>query len=260
MIVAMGGDGTISEVVDGLLGAGAPVDSPPLLGVLHYGTGGDLCRSIGAPRRLSAAAAALRGERVKTIDVGRLSFVDHQGHPRQRHFVNVAGFGLAGMVDEMINSSSKLLGGRIGFASATIRAMRRYTPQRARLELDEGGPFEVKLQNVAIANGQYFGGGMHIAPEAQIDDGYFDVITIAPLKASELLRNGHRLYRGTHLRLPQVSSTRARRIEAHPVDPRDKILLDVDGETPGRLPAAFELIPSALRLKLPEPGIVRSAR
>jgi len=249
MVVAMGGDGTISEVVDGLFTAQGAVQPDAVLGVLPFGTGGDFRKTIGVSRKLPLGAAALRGLQTRTIDVGRLTYVDAEGQTRVRHFVNIASFGIGGLVDQLVNTTTKALGGRVSFALATIRAMRRFSPQRAWLRLDGGAPREVALHNIAVANGQYFGGGMWIAPEAQLDDGLFDVVTLGPMTTSDLLFRMNRVYKGTHLTLPKVSHTHAARVEAEPVDADDAILLDVDGETPGRLPATFELLPRVLRLK-----------
>jgi len=252
MVVAMGGDGTISEVVDGLFTEQGPVQPEAVLGVLPFGTGGDFRKTMGVSKKLPVGAASLRGRSTRTIDVGRLSFADNQGQPRVRHYINIASFGIGGLVDQLVNNSTKAFGGRVSFAVATFRAMRRFTPQRARVRLDGGEPQEVTLHNIAVANGQYFGGGMWIAPEAQLDDGKFDVVTLGAMTMSDLIFRMNRVYKGKHLELPQVSQTRAARVEAEPVDPDEAILLDVDGETPGKLPATFDLLPKTLRLKWPE--------
>jgi YegS/Rv2252/BmrU family lipid kinase len=252
MVVAMGGDGTISEVVDGFFTAAGPRRPDAVLGVLPFGTGGDFRKTMGAPKRLPEGAAALRGREVSPIDVGRLTFQSAEGE-RVRHYVNIASFGIGGLVDQLVNESSKALGGRISFAWATVRAMRRYRPQRARLRLDGGEPLEVTLQNVAVANGQFFGGGMHVAPHARLDDGLFDVVCLPPMGFGKALLSGHRLYQGTHLSLPGVSEQRAALVEAEPLPAEERILLDVDGEVPGWLPARFEILPRALLLKTPEP-------
>jgi YegS/Rv2252/BmrU family lipid kinase len=252
MVVAMGGDGTFSEVVSGFFTPDGPVRPDAVLGVLPFGTGGDFRKTIGAPKELAQGARSLVGRRTRAIDVGRLTYTTPAGETAVHHFLNIASFGIGGLVDELVNTSSKALGGRVSFALATARAMWRYHAQRAAITLDGGVPREVSLHNVAVANGQYFGGGMHIAPEAKIDDGLFDVVTLGPMTMADLLLRGHRVYAGTHLSLPSVSLERARRVEARPVDPADRILLDVDGEAPGMLPATFELIAGALRLKTPE--------
>jgi YegS/Rv2252/BmrU family lipid kinase len=252
MVVAMGGDGTISEVVDGFFTAAGPVSPSAILGILPYGTGGDFRKTIGAPKKLPAAAASLGGRRTQRIDVGRLTMTRRDGAPFVRHFVNIASLGLPSLVDELVNQSSKALGGRISFAWATLRAVRSYQAKRALVRLDDREAREVEVYNVVVANGQYYGGGMRIAPEAQLDDGLFDVVMMGRTTMADLVFRGHHVYRGTHLHLPNVSLDRARRVEAHPVDPKDQIFLDVDGEVPGMLPATFELLPGALLLKTPE--------
>ena len=252
MVVAMGGDGTISEVVDGFFTADGPVRAEAVLGVLPFGTGGDFRRTIAAPTSLPEGSRELCGRSTRRIDVGRLTYTDAQGAQRIRHFINIASFGLSGLVDQLVNAGSKRLGGRISFGVATLRATLRYSAQRARLRLDDQEPEEVTLQTVAVANGQFFGGGMRIAPQAQLDDGVFDVVTLGPLTLLELLSRMRHVYRGTHVELPGVRLQRARRLQADPLEPTEPILLDVDGETPGRLPALFEVLPAALRLKCRE--------
>jgi diacylglycerol kinase (ATP) len=141
------------------------------------------------------------------------------------------------------------MGGTASFFLATVRAAVRYRNQRVRLVLDdkEEEALELTINNVAVANGRYFGGGMHIAPDALLDDGIFDVVAVGDVNALDMLRDGAKLYRGKHLGLPKVVVRRARKIEARPLDSVD-ILLDVDGEAPGALPATFEILPAALPL------------
>lgn len=251
MIVAMGGDGTISDVVDGFFSESGAVQPEVVLGVLHFGTGGDFRKTIGAPKELAKGVRSLAGRETQWIDVGRLTHLDHQGQSRTRHFVNIASFGMGGLVDQLVNTTTKAFGGRVSFGVATLRAMRRYRAKRARVQLDNGEPREILLHNVAVANGRFFGGGMQVAPGACLDDGVFDVVTIGPLSNWDILARGHLIYTGRHLNMPQVTLERAARVVAEPVNAGDEILLDVDGETPGRLPATFEILPSALRLKTP---------
>ena len=249
MVVAMGGDGTISEVVGGFFTDDGPVRSDAVLGVLPFGTGGDFRRTIGASRKLARAAASLRGRDTRLIDAGRLRYTGHDGQQHVRHFVNIASFGISGLVSQLANNTTKALGGKVTFALATLRAMRRFSPQRARLRLDGGEAQLVLLHTVAVANGRYFGGGMKIAPQAELNDGQFDIVTLGPLSWGDILLRSGRFYKGTHLELPQVTHARAALVEAEPENPDEAILLDVDGETPGRLPACFEVLPNALRLK-----------
>ncbi len=251
MVVAMGGDGTISEVADGFFADGNPVNPEAVLGVLPFGTGGDFRKTILAPKQLEAGAAGLRGRSTRPLDVGRLTYTVEGGGEGVQHFVNIASFGIGGLVDEFVNSTTKIFGGRVSFLIATLRASLRYRTQHATLQLDDQEPRQVAFYSLAVANGKYFGGGMHMAPHALLDDGLFDVITMGHMSLLDILLRGTRIYKGTHLELPQVSMDRASVVRAIPVDPGERILLDVDGEVPGILPATFELLPGAIRLKTP---------
>ncbi|HEY3359711.1 MAG TPA: diacylglycerol kinase family protein [Polyangia bacterium] len=253
LVVALGGDGTLNEVVNGFFdAAGAPVNPGAALGVIPVGTGGDFRKTLGLPNDIRAAAAALRGRAVLQADVGRLSLVDGQGQPRTRHFMNIASFGIGGLVDHIVNTTSKALGGRLSFFLATARAAIAYRNQPVRLSFDGEAPIELRINNVAVANGQYFGGGMHIAPKARLDDGFFDVVAIGDLSALDLALKMRHVYAGTHLDMPKVLYRRARHVKAEPVDPAAKVLLDVDGEQPGAIPSIFELLPGAVRVKIAE--------
>jgi len=253
-IIALGGDGTISEVVDGFFGPkGAAIAPGSVLAVIPFGTGGDFRRSVGLPKEIEKAARSIAQGPIRDLDVGRLTYITPGGQTAHRHFVNIASFGISGLVSAYVNRGSKRLGGRLSFALATLRAMRHYRPQRVRLRLDDGPTQEIDLHVTAVCNGQYFGGGMWMAPTARLDDGLFDIVTLAPMTLLTLLRQGQRVYKGTHLALPQTTFARAKRVVAEPSDPHEAILLDVDGETPGRLPATFEMLPAALRLQHPRP-------
>jgi diacylglycerol kinase family enzyme len=197
---------------------------------------------------LGEAVARVRNAEPRLIDIGRLRYVDHQGRAALRHFLNIASFGIGGLVDEIVNRSSKALGGKAAFALATLRAMLRYRHQRVRIRLDGKEPKETHILNVAVANGRFFGGGMNIAPHAELDDGLFDVVELGDLGLVDFVLHGQKLRKGDHLQMPEVSFTRAKRVEAHPAI-GERVLLDVDGEQPGMLPATFEIVPRALRLK-----------
>jgi YegS/Rv2252/BmrU family lipid kinase len=211
------------------------------------GTGGDFIKTLGVPRETAAAAAALKSP-ARAIDVGRLRYVEDNGKEATRHFINIASFGIGGLVDRYVNRSSKALGGKVSFALATLKAGAKYKNATVRLVLDGGTPREGRVYNVAVANGRYFGGGMKVAPDAALDDGWFDVVTLGDFGFSDLLFRGLDIYSGKHLKNPKVTVTRARRVDAEAVDGAE-VLLDVDGEAPGRLPASFELLAGALKVR-----------
>jgi YegS/Rv2252/BmrU family lipid kinase len=248
LVVAMGGDGTINEVVNGFFDGNKATSPTAAFGVLPAGTGGDFIKTLGVSKDVRAAAAELKASTPRSIDVGRLTFTGHDGTEQTRHFINIASFGISGLVDQMVNDSSKALGGTLSFAVSTLRAGMKYKNAAVRLVLDGGAPKEGKIYNVAVANGRYFGGGMKVAPDASLDDGLFDVITMGDFGFGDLLLRGLDIYSGKHVTNPKVTVHRAKKVEATPTDGAE-VLLDVDGEQPGRLPASFEILGGGLKVR-----------
>jgi YegS/Rv2252/BmrU family lipid kinase len=251
-IVAVGGDGTINEVVNGFFRDGAPIAPGAALGVVPFGTGGDFRKTVHLPKRVDDAAAVLASDARKRIDVGRLDYVTREGAPASRMFINIASFGVSGLVDRLVNESSKRLGGRATFLLASARATLQYDNQRVRMIFDNDrvGAVEMTINTVAVANGRYFGGGMYIAPEAELDDGRFDVVALGDFGFKDFLLSGRRIYAGTHLKMDKVSHRRATVVRAEPAN-GEIVELDVDGETPGVLPATFTIVPRSLWLVVP---------
>jgi len=247
LVIAMGGDGTTHEVVNGFFDGTEPVRPGAAFAVLPAGTGGDFLRTTGTPRSPREAARAIALAAPRSIDAARLTYTTRDGQTALRHFVNVASFGVGGLVDSYVNRSAKRLGGKLTFLLASLHATLVYENQRCRVRCDGGPPEERRVYSMAIANGRYFGGGMMIAPDAQLDDGRFDVVDLGDVSLFTLLRHNQKIYRGTHVRLPHVTVRRAARVFAEPVDPGADVLLDVDGEGEGKLPATFEILPGALR-------------
>ena len=250
-VVAMGGDGTINEVVNGFFDErGAPIAPDASFAVIPFGTGGDFRRTVELPTEIADAARVIAANHRRKIDVGRLEFTATGGGRALRMFANIASFGVSGVVDRLVNESGKKLG-RLSFLAATARATWSYKNQRVQLVFDGKDRLEATINTVAIANGKYFGGAMMVAPHAELDDGQFDVVAMGDFGFGELLASGRRLYKGTHLTMAKVTARRARVVEAEPIDPAAVVELDIDGENPGRLPARFELVPSALWLVAP---------
>ncbi|HZI18222.1 MAG TPA: diacylglycerol kinase family protein [Pyrinomonadaceae bacterium] len=252
-IVACGGDGTVSEAADGILRSGTDAE----LGLLPSGTGGDFRRTFDFPTRAADAALALRRGRTRRIDAGLATYADEAGAARPRHFVNVASLGMGGDVigrvkrgDVLGAGLSRLAGGRVAFAAAALRTAFEFEKPLVSISLDGGPESRLKVTNFCVANARYFGGGMRIAPTALADDGLFDAVAVGDLGPLSILANSYRVYLGTHLGMEQVRHARARRVEAAPAD-SSVVRLEVDGELVGRLPATFEILPAALRLRVP---------
>jgi YegS/Rv2252/BmrU family lipid kinase len=244
-IVAIGGDGTVNEVVNGFFDdAGAAIAPDASFGLIPFGTGGDFRRTMHLPIDLDEAIGVVSAGKRSKIDVGKLEFTA-DGGKALRMFANIASFGVSGVVDRLVNESGKKLG-RLSFAWATARATWSYKNQRVQLVFDGKERVEATINTVAVANGKYFGGAMMVAPDAVVDDGLFDVVALGDLGFGDLLKSGRRIYKGTHVSMDKVTCRRARVVEAEPIEPGGVVELDVDGECPGRLPARFELVPSAL--------------
>jgi len=248
LVVAVGGDGTASEVVDGLTHA-HPRDPDALFGFIPRGTGGDLRRTLGLPQDLDEAALALASRREIVCDLGRIEFVGADGSRQVRHFVNVAGFGVSGVVSGHVNHGLKFGSGKLSFMLASAKALVRWSDQAVRWRADDGPWVEQKVTSLSVCNGRFFGGGMQVAPDARIDDGLFDVVVWSGFGLGDFITKKRMLYDGTHVRLPNTQVVRARSVEAEPVGDAP-VLLDVDGEQPGRLPARIGILPGALRVRV----------
>lgn len=254
LIIACGGDGTISEVANGILSCGRDTE----LGIVPSGTGGDFRRTLEIPAQSRAAARVLREGRTRRIDVGRISFRDHDGGEAMRYFVGVASCGLstkvirrvkAGGPDWLPENTPKWLGGRISFGASLLQTGMRTEAIRLLVQLDDSHERHLLVATLCVANARYFGGGMKIAPEAKLTDGRFDVVGVGDLGAMKIFTSAPRVYLGSHLSMPEVSHALARKVTVRPAERESIVDLEVDGELPGRLPATFQIIPEALRVR-----------
>jgi len=247
-IIAIGGDGTVNEVINGFFENGKLINDEALLAALTSGTGRDFRRTFGMPDALDEQIDRLAASEIQSIDLGKLTFINEAGEEEVRYFGNVASFGLGGATDRAVNrlKFAKRFGGRLAFKWGMIKALLRYRNQRVRICVDDLYDEEVNVCVGAVCNGQFFGSGMRIAPNAVPNDGLFDVVIVADIGLFGVLWNVNSIYRGEHLSKPQVTVMRGKKVTALPVEGAAEVLLDVDGEAPGRLPATFEIIPGAI--------------
>ncbi|HUQ34361.1 MAG TPA: diacylglycerol kinase family protein [Pyrinomonadaceae bacterium] len=254
LIIACGGDGTISEVANGILESGCDAQ----LGILPSGTGGDFRRSLGIPTRTADAALSLLRGRARLMDVGRVTYLDHAGEEVSGYFLGVASFGMSTDIISRVKESgsrsrtlavSGRLKGKLSFAAATVRSTFSSKGTDVVVQLDDQRERRLTVSNLCVANARFFGGGMKVAPDAMLDDGQFDVVSIGDLGSLKILTNAHKLYRGTHLDMEQVHQSRARVVTARPAHQNEKVAIEIDGELSGRLPAKFEITPRALRVR-----------
>jgi YegS/Rv2252/BmrU family lipid kinase len=251
LVVALGGDGTVHEVANGLLAEGPPAG--PALAILAVGTGSDFGHSLGLAHDTAVYLDALGAGRRRTVDVGRAAFTGSGGRAAECYWVNVLSAGIGGLVDRYVASLPDRLGGRPAYMLATLAALAACRRRRlaCRATLEDGGTFERELEGfaVAVCNGHTFGGGMRIAPGALVDDGLFDVVTIERRSRVTMLKDFASVYSGTHLTKRGVGHFACRHLELAPSTPPGGgrvFPLDVDGEPLGDVPLVVDVIPGAL--------------
>ena len=243
-IISFGGDGTHSEVVDGIMQSG--LNKEVTLGILHAGTGGDFRRMIPGAEELESACTVIRDKPAVPIDIGWVQYSHDDGHREGRFFLNITSMGMGGLVDRFVAASGSKSGGKAKYFKAVLRAQMKYTPARIGLRIDGKDEGEHEISNICVCNGRWAGGGMMFAPEARVADGMFDIILIRATSTLRGLPVMAGLYKGTHVRSPIVSTYRGRHIEVEMLG--NTAWMDIDGEAPGIGPAEFRIHDKALRV------------
>jgi diacylglycerol kinase (ATP) len=243
-LVAVGGDGTVHEVVNGMFDGDRPIAPDAVLGVVAAGSGCDFIKTFGLPADVTRAIRHLNGDEVFPIDVGKVTYRDHDGGERVALFPNIAEAGLGG---ETVSRAERLPRwvGRSRYFWGFWLAVRKYKATDIRLVADRR-EWSGRGHNVVIANGQFFGGGMKISPRSMPSDGRLDVqVSIGP--KSDAFTTLPKVYRGEHVPSPKIKEFLAARIE---VDADRPLRIEADGEVLGTTPAVFEVLPEAVRLKI----------
>jgi diacylglycerol kinase (ATP) len=249
VIVSVGGDGTLNEVLNGFFHNGAPIPTSSKLAMVPLGTGGDFRRTLRIPLDSRAAIQVLSDGLVRRLDAGCVTYQNLDGTTGVRHFINIADAGLGGDVVQQMGNGTK----RFGSAAYTLgglRALIGFKNKPMTVEIDHAVHELPKAQQVVVANCQFFGGGMQMAPSASPTDGVFDVILIKNAGKIETMRGMNDFRQGKHLdqNNPKIELMYGKRISvSSPV----KVRVDIDGEAVGFLPALFEIQPSAIEFITP---------
>jgi YegS/Rv2252/BmrU family lipid kinase len=241
MVVSVGGDGTINEIVNGLYDSGSIGDVT--LGIVSTGTGADYIRTIGVPRSCMEASRCLTSSGRLTVDLGLVEYTKN-GQMEKRLFVNFAGLGFDAEIVRATTQEFKALGDTASYLMGLLTTLVVYKNKEISLTLD-GEVGQRRICTILMSNGKYGGGGMLTAPDADPADGFFDVLIIGDLTKPDLLRSLPRIYKGTHLTHPKVSVKRAREVEIRPAQP---MAVQADGELLGEAPARFSVLPGALTI------------
>lgn len=250
VLAVLGGDGTFNEVSQAFIDPqGQPVTGPDLA-LIPCGTGGDLRRTFNLSNNLRDAVERILHGRRQSIDLGVAEFVDHQGKPARRSFLNVASFGISGEVANMANRGPKWLGGKMTFLGATLVAAVAYRNRAVTLSVNGEPWYQGRVFAAAFANGQYFGGGMKVAPDANPASGHLDAILVQDLSKLQAYALTTHLYDGSHLNRRKIELRHGTEFLAEPLVPGEIIPIEIDGETPGNLPLCIKVHPSALTLRV----------
>jgi diacylglycerol kinase (ATP) len=242
LLVVVGGDGSVHEVANGI----AQRDGVEIA-VIPRGTGWDFARSLALPHSLDAAIRVALEGRTRTIDLGRASYRAWAGGDEQSWFANVGSVGMSGAIAQRANDTTKAFGGKVSYVWATFAVFARWSNSEIEVTVDEERR-HARMHDVIVSNGAFLGGGMKICPDAQPDDGVFDVLLIGDLAKRDLLLTMPKIFRGTHLPHPKAELLRGSQVA---VDASEPLPIELDGEQPGTTPARFELVPQALRVRVP---------
>lgn len=248
-IVAVGGDGTINEVVNGFFHEGRAINPSAALGIIPRGTGGDFRRAFGWDLELESALARLRTDKTEPFDVGLVEYTNHEGQQERRYFANIASLGVSAVVANEVNTSNKALGGNMAFVWGTVKGMFRFDPPTVKLRADGGEQQVLPINMVAVANGRYFGSGMCVAPDALTHDGLFDITIWTGYTLKDFIFRSKGIYSGEHVTWKGTRRQQCRTFEAESASGQE-VLIEIDGEVPGRLPAKMTMLPAAIRLKV----------
>ena len=248
LIVGVGGDGTINEIANGFYEEKKIINPEAALGIVPSGTGCDFTRSLNIPLGLKKALKVIAHAPSSLIDIGRVKYKSHSGKEDERFFLNVSDFGIGGEVVKKIDEN-RMKRKASSYLKCLISTYISYKNKRIHIKVDgEDLPLDEYLIGT-ISNGRIFGKGMKIAPDAKLDDGLFDVVLVKGMKKLEFFMNVWKIYSGTHLSHPKISLIRGKKIEAFSADEEKEVLIEVDGEQVGTLPATFEIVPQNILVK-----------
>jgi diacylglycerol kinase (ATP) len=256
LVIAVGGDGTVHEVVNGLMQAqGSDYGTKAgktQLGVIGQGTGGDFRKTLEIEHRLDRYVDAIANGRTRVLDVGKFTGGGKTGH----YFVNILSVGMGGLVDRYVAEAPRMFGGKAAYFGASLKALVNARLGNVKVTVtnaDEAKSEEHTIRSfmIAICNGRFFGGGMKVAPMADIDDGVLELVALGPTSKIGFAMSSSAIYSGDHMKQEGTVHLRGRklRLELLNEDAKNVYLLDVDGEPMGSLPLEIECIPKALTLR-----------
>jgi len=250
LVIAVGGDGTIQETVNGLFSQGRLINPDCQLGIINSGTGCGFLKSLNFPPDLESQCKVIGQEWTRLIDIGRAVFSNGNGLGQERYFINECQAGIGGEVVKKVQSGQKKLGGFLAFGLNTLAVLLNYPNRRITVRVDDGPERTGRFMGIIAANGNSMAGGMQLAPQADVGDGMLDFLFIHEQTLSERLLNFPKIYWGSHIASPKFSYFRGKSLA---LTSEEDISFEADGELLGRLPCRVEILPSALRVRAVPP-------
>lgn len=247
-VIAVGGDGTLNEVVNGYLDeTGQPLHALCAIGLLPSGTGSDFRRTIGFLKTTDAVRALVDG-RTRLLDAVRVEYEDPHGKRVTRYALNVVTFGLGGETTRYVNDwrgrIPNWVGGNLRFLAAAVLALKNYRNKTVNVKFDDGEEFNLQSNLLIVGNGRFAGGGMMVAPLAEVDDGLMDVVLTDGASRMDVIKELPRIYGGGLLKNPKASLFKVTGVA---IEAKERLLIDIDGETAGYTPARLTILPSVVR-------------
>lgn len=258
LIIGVGGDGTLNEITNGFFQQDShqAINQDAALGIIPSGTGSDFVRFLKIPRDFKSSVEIIKNSGVKTIDVGKITF-NFNSTDAQRssaYFINVADFGLGAEVARNMSAVPSRKRGAFSYYMGLLSTIRTYKSKKVKVVIDDTEEISNRFLVGAVANGRIFGGGMIIAPEAEPDDGYFDLVLVEDMGRFEIIKNSRHLYTGALAKHPKVMIKRVRNIKVYPAeedDTKDKTVnIEYDGEIGKSIPAEFKIIEKSVNFRI----------
>jgi diacylglycerol kinase (ATP) len=249
LIIGVGGDGTLNEITNGFFQkhSSDTINEEASLGIIPSGTGSDFIRFLKIPRDFDKSVELIKKSKTKKMDVGKITFFQENEDDKHKFFINIADFGLGAEVVKKLSDIPSIKRGPFLYYKGLLLTLKNYHSKMVKIKLDESREIEGKFLIGAIANGRIFGGGMMIAPRAEPDDGFFDLVLVEDMKKLEIISNTPLLYRGTIEKNPKVTITRAKKIA---ISSNEIVNIEYDGEIGKTLPAGFEIIEKKIKLRI----------
>jgi len=249
LIIGVGGDGTLNEITNGFFqyNSSKTINDEAALGIIPSGTGSDFIRFMKIPRDLNKSVELIKNSNIKKIDIGRIHFLGEDKKRSSQYFINVADFGLGAAVIKKMSAIPSIKRGPFSYYKGLLSTLKNYQSKHVKIIIDNSEEIEGKFTIGAVANGRIFGGGMVIAPAAEPDDGFLDLVLVGDMKKLEIVKNTPLLYKGTIGKNPKVTIKKVKKIKI--LSPED-VHIEYDGELGKTLPAEFEIIERKINLRI----------